>query len=113
MITTIIFDMNGVIVDDEKLHKQAFKKICKKYDIDLSSKEYQNLCMGRTDEEGFMGIARKYKLDNVDKNNLVRQKAERYLELIPNNLKEFPGVIELIKNLSNTFTLALTSSSLA
>lgn len=53
MITTIIFDMNGVIIDDEHIHELAFKEVCQQIGIDLTPEEYKELCMGRTDEDGF------------------------------------------------------------
>ncbi|MFA6295995.1 MAG: HAD family phosphatase [Patescibacteria group bacterium] len=111
MITAIIFDMNGVIINDEAIHELAFKEVCKKYNIILTSQGYKDLCMGKTDEQGFIEIIKKYKLDNVKISNLVEQKSTKYLELIPKNIKSYPGVIDLIKKLHKKFILALASSS--
>ena len=46
MITTIIFDMNGIIINDEPLHEQAFRETFKTYGINLASEEYKYHCMG-------------------------------------------------------------------
>lgn len=114
-IEAVIFDMNGVIVDDEPVHELAFKEVCKKYGIILTSKDYSNLCLGRTDKECFLNIIEESNVKDVNVNrfvnNLVNLKSRKYLELIQKHIKAFPHAIQLIKQLKHNFRLALTSSS--
>lgn len=111
MITTIIFDMNGVIIDDEAIHELAFRKVCQGFEVNLTPKLYLELCMGRTDKAGFEDIIKKFSLGNIDVNQLVAKKSQKYLEMLPNFIKSYPGAIDKIKTLSQDFRLALTSSS--
>jgi len=111
MITTVIFDMNGVIIDDEPLHKQAFRKTFKPLGINLTSEEYKRHCMGKSDKSGYKAILNAYDLKNIDTQGLVNKKSKIYWQLIQGNIQPFPGVIELIKKLCQNFTLALTTSA--
>lgn len=110
-IKAIIFDMNGVIVDDEPVHELAFKSVLKNYGVKLTSSDYRKLGMGRTDKEGFEAMIKKFGLKNMDINELIAKKSKKYLELIPARIKSVPGVVELIKKLVNRYPLALASSS--
>jgi HAD superfamily hydrolase (TIGR01509 family) len=110
MIKAVIFDMNGVIIDDEHIHELAFQETVKRYNIDLSHEDYLECCAGKTDYAGYKEIASKFTIHlNVDK--LLNEKSQAYLNLFPTNKKKYPGVINLIRLLSKDFILALTSSS--
>ncbi len=111
MITTIIYDMNGVIIDDENLHELAFKKVCLELGIKLSHQNYKDLCMGKTDKEGFEEILKEFSINNYNIEHLITKKAEIYLKLLPSSIKTYPGVLKSLKRLSKNFRLALTSSS--
>jgi HAD superfamily hydrolase (TIGR01509 family) len=110
-IDAIIFDMNGIIIDDELIHEEAFKEICKRHNIKITTKDYQKFCLGRTDEDGFKDTLKKYKNFNFEIKDLVKEKSKKYLEIIPNKIKSRFGVIELINKLSKKYRMALTSSS--
>lgn len=75
MISTIIFDMNGVIVDDEELHELAFQNICLDLGINLTNQDYKDLCIGRTDENGFEMIIKNFLIKNYNINELVTKKS--------------------------------------
>lgn len=111
MITTVIFDMNGVITDDEEIHEMATKEIFEQIGYDITPAIYREYCLGRTDVAAFKDIADKLEIENQDLNELISLKSIKYQELIKGNLKVYPGVVQLIKDLSNSYTLALTSSS--
>lgn len=44
----IIFDMDGVIVDNHKYHMQAWQTFCNKYGIPLTEEDYRDNINGRT-----------------------------------------------------------------
>jgi HAD superfamily hydrolase (TIGR01509 family) len=111
MITTIIFDMNGVITDDEEIHEIATQEIFKSIGIDLTSEIYRELCLGRTDLASFKDLMKHYEVRDQNMEELIAAKSSRYQLLIQGNLKVYPGVISLIKRMHQKYTLALTSSS--
>lgn len=110
MITTIIFDMNGVIIDDEHIHELAFRETVRPYGIQLNHSDYLVCCAGKTDRAGYEQIAHTFGKD-LPIDNLLREKSQQYLELFPTNKKSYPGVIKLIHSLASHYQLALTSSS--
>ena len=111
MITTIIFDMNGVITDDEDLHESATKEVFRDIGVDLTSENYREFCMGRTDLAAFKDLFDEFTIKNESVENLIVKKSYKYQKLIQGNLKVYPGIIPLIKELYKDYTLALTSSS--
>jgi HAD superfamily hydrolase (TIGR01509 family) len=110
MIKAILFDMNGIIIDDENIHEMAFRETVKLYNINLDHQAYLDCCAGRTDRAGYEKIVTKFST-NLPIDDLLDQKSKIYLKLFPANKRSYPGVIELIHSLSGNFILALTSSS--
>ena len=110
MIKAVIFDMNGIVIDDEHIHELAFKETVKTFSIDLSHQDYLECCVGKTDKAGYESISEKFST-SFPVSKLLKDKAGFYLKLFPEHKKTYPGVIELISNLAKNYTLALTSSS--
>lgn len=106
----VIFDMNGVIIDDEHIHEQAFAQVMKAYGIELSHQAYLDCCAGRTDAAGIEQLSEQFSI-NIDINEALKAKTAAYLELFPQHKRAYPGVIEFINFLHNHFALALTTSS--
>ncbi len=111
MITVIIFDMNGVITDDEKCHELATKQAFKHVGVAITPEIYRNFCLGRTDTSAFSELITEFDVRNENTEELITIKTAYYLELIKDNLKIYPGVVELIRKLHKKYTLALTTSS--
>lgn len=109
-IAAVIFDMNGVIVDDEPLHEKAFKKTFEELGYSLSSEEYLEIFAGRTDKAGFE-LAFKRKSIKADIKECLKRKSYHYQMLAKNNLKPFPGIIVFICAAYNNYPIALASSS--
>lgn len=52
----VIFDLNGVLVEDEPLHEAAFAAVLAPYDITLTHDVYQATLLGQTDENGVIRL---------------------------------------------------------
>ena len=111
MIKAIIFDMNGVIIDDESLQEKAFKDVLAGRGVNLNHADYYKYCIGLTDRQCIINFVKIYNINNVDKENLLFKKRKKYLEIISGNMKSFPGVRELVIKLSERYKLAVSSSS--
>lgn len=111
MIKAVIFDMNGVIIDDELVHEIAFKQICANFKIKVTHQIYLRCCVGRTDAAGFEEIFKNHKIKMPPVKGLIKQKSALYQKLILKHVKTYPGVINLIKKLSKKYVLALATSS--
>lgn len=110
MIKAVLFDMNGIIIDDEHIHEMAFRETLTPFDIDFDHQTYLDCCAGQTDRAGYEQIAIKFSKE-LPIDGLLKQKAQKYLKLFPANKKDYIGVIDLVHSLAKDFILALTSSS--
>lgn len=111
MITTIIFDMNGVITDDKDCHESATKAAFEQVGLEVTAEIYRKFCLGRTDVAAFRDLIESYQIQNAKSEDLIVAKTHRYLELVKDNLKIYPGVIALLDRLYVNYILALTTSS--
>jgi HAD superfamily hydrolase (TIGR01509 family) len=107
----VLFDMNGVIVDDEPLHFAAFQTVLQ--DIGgLSSGQYKKYFAGKTDSDGFASYLAAGKDQRPDIVDLMARKAEVYVALAADNLMPYPGAADCIQDLAEKdVPLALVTSS--
>jgi len=110
MIKAIIFDMNGVIIDDLAIHSFAFSEVLQDFHITIPLKEYLKEFAGKTDRAGFEDVGERFSIE-LPVDELLANKGEAYLRLFSQHKKRYPGVIELIKKLSKNYVLALASSA--
>lgn len=115
-IKAVIFDMNGTIVDDEPIHEEAMRKVCKAHGINISHEEFVKEYIGRPDNECFQKIIRKNAIKGVPAAELMGQKNKEYLSFIhskkfPERLKIVSGVSRLVKSLQEHFRLALATGA--
>ncbi len=111
MIKAIIFDFNGVIVDDEPLHEKAFRQACAEFDVSLSSEEYAALCLGITDRQGAVRIQEKFGLTDEAREKLLQRKSQLYLEFLKHDIHPVVGVIGLIQKLKGKFLLGIATAA--
>jgi HAD superfamily hydrolase (TIGR01509 family) len=114
MIRAIIFDFNGVLVDDEAVHFELFREVLAVEGIALSEREYQAEYLGY-DDRGCFEVAleragQSNARDRVDA--LIARKASRYEALAETGLRFFPGAAEVISNLADRWPLAICSGAL-
>lgn len=81
-INAILFDLNGVIIDDENLQQQAFSEVLTKYDIQISDDEYRKFFLGKSDVDGFSSYLQTNKISELNIKNLVYEKGIVYSDLI-------------------------------
>lgn len=108
----VIFDMDGVIIDSEFLHKRAYFETFDSLDLDVSEELYQTLT-GSSTINVFQKLVAHFKLDSAPE-ELVIDKRRRYVNYFESdpNLQLVNGVEDIIKYFHNRgITLILASSS--
>lgn len=113
--SAVIFDFDGVIVDTEPLHYQAFQKILQPQNLGFSWDEYVQTYMGFDDRDAFREAYRRGEKDLSEKEleQLVVKKAVVFQEVIKIGVTPYPGVIDLIRQLHQQKTpLAICSGAL-
>lgn len=111
-ITCVLFDMDGVIIDSEQLHKKAYFETFASLGLEVSEELYKTLT-GSSTINAFQRLVAHFDLDD-DPNTLVLAKRKRYVEYFENdpNLHLIPGAEDIIKYLYHKgITLVLASSS--
>ena len=110
-ITTVIFDMDGVLVNSEPVHQRLEKEMYEELGLKLSYEEQQSF-VGMSAMDSWMFVVTKYKLMHKPEELLVRGR-EKYLRVLldTDEVKLMDGAMELIERLDNTFHLLLASSA--
>src|SRR5574341_94066 len=114
MLGAVIFDFNGIIVDDEPIHFQLFQKVFEEEGIVLTEDAYYARYLGFDDRGAFAAGYREHDrpLSKEKLAELVDRKAVYYQEAIRNHVAIFPGVRELVANLAPSLPLAVASGAL-
>ena len=113
MLRAVIFDFNGVIIDDERLHFRMFQRVLEEEGAGLTEREYFTTYLGLDDRGCFAAVlsdaGRPTRIEDVAP--LVERKARYYLGEIEHNLVLFPGVAALVAELAREFELAICSGA--
>jgi len=109
MIKAIIFDMDGVISDTQKLHSKVEAEILNRYGIDITPNEITKKYSGVKTSDFFHDLLKdKY----VDVNLLLEEKWKKMINLARENVPEIDGSTNLINLLKEDgFSLAVASAS--
>ncbi|MFQ5682393.1 MAG: HAD family hydrolase [Candidatus Binatia bacterium] len=114
MLRAIIFDFNGVLVNDEPIHLELFQKVLREEGITVSEKDYYERYLGMDDRGCFKAVYHDCgrQLSNPSLADLIQRKATYYRETIKNKVAVFPGVKQLVPFLASRFPLAIASGAL-
>jgi beta-phosphoglucomutase len=92
----ILFDLDGVIVDSEMQHYQAFKSTFSEYGIALSKQQFKDSFIGKTDKASFIDFFGESKSPPIELNELMTKKSRYYARLIQENVPAYPDAITCI-----------------
>lgn len=112
MLKAILFDMDGVIVDSEPLHKEAYYKMFRDVNIIVSKKLYESFT-GQSTLKICQTLCKNFNLKQAP-NELVDLKRKHFKYIFENdvNFSLIDGVLDLIIDYSsNGLKLVLASSA--
>ncbi|WP_298271263.1 HAD family phosphatase [Geobacter sp.] len=114
MLTAVIFDFDGIIVDTEPLHYRAFQAILEPLGLGYPWEEYVRLYMGFDDRDAFREAFRAggRTLAGHELERLIEHKAAAFQEIIAGGVPAYSGVVELIRSIRGRFPLGLCSGAL-
>jgi len=105
-----IFDMDGVVVDSEPLHEQAFLEVLGEIGFGRTHGIDFPAYYGKSDLVVWRDfIARHHPAQSLEE--LLRRKEEKFGVLLRQEEPIFPGLLELLTRLSPRYPLALASGS--
>lgn len=114
MLRAIIFDCDGVIADTEPIHMSALQTILREDGIDLSKELYYRDYLALDDRACFIkafsdrGVA----LTQEKLSRLIARKAAAVEPVMKAQVLLFRGAVDLIRNASQRFLLAVASGAL-
>ena len=114
MLQAVIFDFNGIIVDDEPIHFRLFQKVLGEEGIVLTEEVYYARYLGFDDRGAFTAAFRESQrlLDGAKLDELIARKAVYYQNAIRSQVTIFPGVVNLVAALAEHVPLAVASGAL-
>jgi HAD superfamily hydrolase (TIGR01509 family) len=117
MLKAVLFDFNGVIVNDEPLHLELFRRVLGEEGIALTEEEYQAKYLGYDNRKCFVaalthaGRAEQAR-DEALIAGLMARKMKYYLGAINERFLLFPGVVELVQSLAARYPMAIVSGAM-
>jgi beta-phosphoglucomutase-like phosphatase (HAD superfamily) len=113
-IRAVIFDFNGVLVDDEAVHFALFREVLSREGVDITERDYHERYLGYDDRGCFEAalvdagqVATRHRLDV-----LIAQKAQRYIEVAERGLRFFPAAAETLETIAARWPIAICSGAL-
>jgi beta-phosphoglucomutase len=108
MITTVIFDLDGLLADTEPLHCHAYQAALRAKGVTLTETDYVEHWV--RSGKGIVEWVSDHGL-NLDPHDVRAHKSKCYIELLSSSLRPMEGAVELLQTLSGKKNLALASSS--
>ncbi len=111
----IFFDFDGVIVDSELLHLNAFRRVLADENISLDQPEYFKELIGFDDRGAFRHMFQKHgrRLDDATFARVMERKKNAMLDILrQGQFDALPGVKELVRGLAKHYPLAICSGAL-
>jgi phosphoglycolate phosphatase/beta-phosphoglucomutase len=110
MIQAILFDFNGVIIDDERIHLKAYREVLLAESVSLTDEDYfASLGM---DDEAFVRAAYQRAgrpLTDELTHALIKREHELHREFITKDLPVSAGVVTFIKSAARHYHLGIVS----
>lgn len=108
-LKAILFDFNGVIINDESIHRQLIEELLIGENLRLAPSDYDNFCWGRGDYACLKDVlTQKGRVVSEEYlSKLIAQKSAQYQQII-NNLESLPlyeAVIGFLRQLPEKFII--------
>jgi len=111
MLQGVVFDMNGVIIDDERIHQQSWRYFCRKYGFKLTEDEFKNKVFGRT-EADTLAYLFKSKLSDNQVSQYSNERISTIIQVVKDTVKIATGLKQFLQELHDqSIPLAIATSS--
>jgi len=109
-----LFDYNGVLIDDEHVHLEAFREVLRPLGIEVGERAYFARYVGYDDVGMFRAILEDFQRSSDDAivRGLVEAKRPVYKRLAEQGLKSFAGAAELVRRRASAGPVGIVSGAL-
>lgn len=110
MIKAILFDFNGVIVDDEHIQFEAYREVMKPYEVELTEYAYFSR-MGMNDRVFVTSVFEEAgkPVDGQILDSITGAKTAKWRESVTANVPLFDGVDNFIRKCAEEFAIGIVS----
>jgi beta-phosphoglucomutase len=99
-LKAVLFDFNGVIINDEPLHEKLIEQLLIEENLRIKPGEYRELCLGRSDRACLTDLLtrRGRVVTDTYLSNLIERKSRAYQQELEalETLPSYPGLTDLI-----------------
>ena len=110
MIQAILFDFNGVIIDDERIHLRAYREVLQAHDVELKEEDYFQ-CLGMDDvaftRAAFARAGRE--VDDETTRDIIDREHALHRSIIEAEVPFGAGVVTFIREAARKFQLGIVS----
>jgi beta-phosphoglucomutase len=110
MIKAILFDFNGVIVDDEGIQREIYKELLAAEGIEMTDEDYA--ASHGMDDVTFVRAAYERKgktVADAKSTEIINAKFAKWREVVGDDLPLFPGIQDFVEKMSHDFALGVVS----
>jgi len=114
MLQAVLFDFNGVILDDERLQLSAeMEALAAEEQIRITEQQYFEHYLGLDDAAFFLAVLADHGMPRARDQigHLLRRKVEVYLGYLDQGIRLFPGVEALVRQLAERYPMAICSGA--
>jgi beta-phosphoglucomutase len=113
-VAAYLFDFNGVLVDDERVHFAAFRDVLKTRGVTLAESTYMERYLAFDDATAFRAMLKDENrpADDAAVAACVKEKLPLYLAAVADDLVLFPGGFELLRACAARGDVAIVSGAL-
>ncbi len=113
-IGAVIFDFNGVLVNDESVHFALFQEVLAQEGVAITERDYHERYLGYDDRGCFEAALRDggQSADRPRLDELIARKARRYVQVAEKGLRFFPEAAETLRTVASRWPVAINSGAL-
>ena len=113
-IGAVIFDFNGVLVDDEAIHFALFHEVLAQEGVVITERDYHERYLGYDDRGCFQAalVDAGQSSNRARLDQLIARKAHRYVEVADKGLRFFPEAAETLGAVAARWPVAICSGAL-